>query len=74
MRAKKRVRTDQDKLKKARRALAQICELASDPEKGYPERIGGIKYQAALTLHQLGESTWWEKINEQLKLNLPGGP
>jgi len=74
MKAKSRVITEAEKLETALKALAKICELASDQAVPYPERIGAIKYQAAYTLHRRGDSTWWNKINEQLALHLDGGP
>lgn len=74
MAAKKRVMTEAEKLQTALQALARICELASDQEVPYPERIGAIKYQAAYTLHRRGDSTWWNKINEQRLLPFLEGP
>jgi len=74
MAGKKGVQTDKEKLEIALRALTKICELASNQEVPYPERIGAIKYHAAYTLHRRGDSPWWNKINEQLTLHLKGGP
>jgi hypothetical protein len=74
MRAKKRVQTDRDKLDNAMRCLAKICEVASDPNEGYPEKVGAIKSLASFTLHQNGDSEWFKKFNQQLELRLQGGP
>ena len=74
MPATKRVITEAEKLQIALKALDKICELASDSAVPYPERVGAIKYQAAYTLHRRGDSTWWNKINDQLVLPLMEGP
>jgi hypothetical protein len=67
-------RTDKDKLAITMHALAQICEVASDQEKEYPERIGAIKTLASRSLHQCGASDWFKEFNKQLELRLQGGP
>lgn len=74
MRATKRIRTDKDKLAQAMFALDQICQLASNQETEYPDRIGAIKSMASRSLHVCGDSRWLLEFNKQLELRLQGGP
>lgn len=66
----KKTNPEKEKIRKAKLALESICKTAIDDSIDRPTKLGRIKQLASYALLQLGDSTWNERFNQQMRLDL----